>query len=120
VSRPIGGTQRTSGKPDEKIVQHREGRTFPIKTSKLFGLLLSFLLLLATISAGLTAAAPSTFGSEQEAQQHCPSDTVVWLNLPTGIYHFKEERWYGATKSGAFVCQREADKAGDRATRNGQ
>jgi hypothetical protein len=38
------------------------------------------------------------FPSEQQAQWHWPTDTVVWLNLPTGIYHFKGERWYGCTK----------------------
>jgi hypothetical protein len=31
-------------------------------------------------------ASLSTFSSEVQAQQHCPKDTVVWLNLPTGIY----------------------------------
>lgn len=66
-------------------------------------------------------AAPLTlFPTEQQAQQHCPADVVVWLNLPTGIYHFKGQRWYGLTKSGAFVCELEADKVGNRATRNGQ
>jgi hypothetical protein len=60
------------------------------------------------------------FSTEEKAQEHCPKDTVVWLNLPTGIYHFKGERWYGNTKNGAFVCEQEAEKAGDRATRNGQ
>ena len=29
---------------------------------------------------------------ETEAQQHCPADTVVWVNTPTGIYHFKGMR----------------------------
>jgi hypothetical protein len=75
-------------------------------------------------SYGAVAQSPrvplSTFPTEQQAQQHCPADTVVWLNLPSGIYHFKGERWYGSTKSGAYVCQREADSAGDRASRNGQ
>ncbi len=60
------------------------------------------------------------YPTEQRAQKHCPQDTVVWLNLPTWIYHFKGERWYGNTKNGAFVCEQEADKAGDRATQNGQ
>jgi len=73
---------------------------------------------------GAVAQSPTaplaTFPSEKPAQQHCPADTVVWLNLPSGIYHFKDERWYGNTKSGAYVGQREADRAGDRATRNGQ
>jgi hypothetical protein len=73
---------------------------------------------------GTVAQSPTAplaiFPKEQEAQQHCPADTVVWVNLPSGIYHFKGERWYANTKSGAYVCQREADRAGDRATRNGQ
>lgn len=60
------------------------------------------------------------YTSELAAQKHCPKDTVVWLNLPTGIYHFQGERWYGNTNNGAFVCEKEADKAGDRATLNGQ
>lgn len=60
------------------------------------------------------------FPTEQQAQTHCPADIVVWLNLPTGIYHFRGERWYGRTNNGAFVCERDADGAGMRATRNGQ
>jgi hypothetical protein len=60
------------------------------------------------------------FHSEQEAKQHCPNDTVVWVNAKTGVYHFKGERWYGATKEGAYECRKEADAEGDRPTRNGQ
>lgn len=60
------------------------------------------------------------FPTAETAQRHCPRDTVVWLNLPTGIYHFAGERWFGRTRSGAYVCQREAARAGMRATRNGQ
>ena len=60
------------------------------------------------------------FQAEQDAQKHCPADVVVWVNLPTGVYHFKGQRWYGATKSDAYVCKAEADKAGDRPTKNGQ
>jgi hypothetical protein len=60
------------------------------------------------------------FQTQAAAQQHCPADTVVWANLPTRIYHFEGMRWYGNTKNGAYVCESEADKAGYRATRNGQ
>ncbi|WP_158789469.1 hypothetical protein [Granulicella sp. L46] len=60
------------------------------------------------------------FRTEQEAQQHCPRDVVVWVNTKTGVYHLKGERWYGATKDGAYVCRNEADAEGDRMTRNGQ
>lgn len=88
---------------------------------------LVFLLIILSSLMGNVALADSRptaqlvlFPTEQQAQQHCPKDTVVWLNTPTGVYHFKGQRWYANTKSGAFVCQQEADKAGDRATRNGQ
>ena len=65
-------------------------------------------------------AALEQFSDEQQAQQHCPKDTVVWLNLPTMIWHYKGQRWYGRTKRGAYVCEREAAADGARATRNGE
>jgi hypothetical protein len=66
------------------------------------------------------ASLPPLFSTEDAAQAHCPRDTVVWLNIPSGIYHYKGERWYGRTKHGAYACEREAVAAGDRATENGQ
>lgn len=65
-------------------------------------------------------ALPPLFSSEDEAQAHCPRDVVVWLNIPSGIYHYKGERWYGRTKHGAYACEKEAIRAGDRASLNGQ
>jgi hypothetical protein len=67
-----------------------------------------------------TASDLPLFETEIAAQKHCPKDIVVWLNLKTGIYHLKGERWYGNTKYGAYVCKKEADAAGDRETENGQ
>jgi hypothetical protein len=82
---------------------------------------LLFAILVLAGQAGSSAAnLPTLFPTEQQAQQHCPADVVVWLNLPSGVYHFKGQRWYGATKNGAYVCKKGADQAGDRATRNGQ
>jgi hypothetical protein len=48
------------------------------------------------------------FQSEQDAQKHCPADTVVWLNLNSKVIHYKGQRWYGRTKTGAYVCKKEA------------
>ncbi len=78
-----------------------------------------FALFLALASVA-PVSAQVMFATQQQAQQHCPNDVVVWLNIPTGIYHMQGMRWYGATKSGAYVCEKEADRAGDRETRNGQ
>lgn len=65
-------------------------------------------------------ALPPLFYTENAGQAHCPRDTVVWLNIPSGVYHYKGERWYGRTKHGAYACEKEAIAAGDRATENGQ
>jgi hypothetical protein len=68
-----------------------------------------------------SAAMPlANFPREQEAQQHCPDDLIVWLDLPTRTYHYRGQRWYGATKSGAYVCRNEAVRAGMRATRHAE
>ena len=73
-----------------------------------------------TASAPVTVGSLQLFSTESAAQAHCPRDVVVWLNTNSGIYHEKGMRWYGNTKSGAYVCRKEADAAGDRDTRNGQ
>ena len=50
----------------------------------------------------------------------CPGDKLVWVNTRSGIYHFQGERYFGSTKQGKFMCERDADKEGDRPTHNGQ
>lgn len=96
-------------------------------SASLFAIVLSLSGVLSTTTA--TDAVPTVaavvvpipmFSTEAAAQAHCPADVVVWLNIPTGIYHERGMRWYGRTKHGAFVCRKEADNAGYRDTRNGQ
>jgi hypothetical protein len=74
----------------------------------------------AATSAAASDGSMQQFDTEASAQSHCPSDTVVWLNTKTGIWHEKGMRWYGNTKQGAYVCRKEAAGAGDRDTKNGQ
>ena len=94
------------------------------QTKQILAILLIVLFVATVTSPAIIADKPhqsssglQTFSTEQAAKQHCPTDTVVWLNLRSGIYHYKGQHWYGNTKSGAYVCQKEADQAGDRATR---
>ncbi len=68
-------------------------------------------------TGGALAAEAALFQFEQQARQHCPGDTVVWVNPAAGTYNFAGERWYGSTKNGAFVCRREGDLAGYRPNR---
>jgi hypothetical protein len=80
--------------------------------------------LIAAFVVSLTLSLPAfgleTFPDEAKAQQQCPKDVVVWLNLPTMIWHYKSQRRYANTKHGAFACEKEAGVAGARPTRNGQ
>jgi hypothetical protein len=78
------------------------------------GQLLALMLLLLV---SVPALALDKFVSESQAQQHCPTDVVVWLNIPTMIWHYKGQRWYGNTKNGAYVCEKEAAASGARSTK---
>ena len=74
----------------------------------------------ASPSPPVVAATSLTYLTTGVAQAHCSRDVVVWLNIFSGIYHYKGERWYGRTKHREYVCEKEAIAAGDRASRNGQ
>lgn len=72
---------------------------------------------LIVIAAGVSALAiPLTpFRYESQAQQHCPADAVVWLDLRKGIYYAKrQQRWYGRGSGGSYVCLGEARGNGYR------
>jgi hypothetical protein len=67
-------------------------------------------------SPGLTgapSAAAGQFASESAARAHCPGDTIVWANLSgSKAYHLSGNKYYGKTKRGAYMCQKEADRTG--------
>jgi hypothetical protein len=58
------------------------------------------------------------FTTATEAQAHCPSDKVVWVNTKSKIYHYEGTRSYGSTKRGAYMCEGDAVAAGDRASKS--
>ena len=58
------------------------------------------------------------FASDQQARARCPTDTVVWVNTHSGVYHFAGTHNYGHTKEGAYMCEADAKAAGDRAALN--
>jgi hypothetical protein len=66
--------------------------------------------------AGSTASTGAA--SAQEAQHRCPGSTVVWVNEHSHIYHFPGTRDYGHTKSGAYMCEADAQTSGNRAAMN--
>jgi hypothetical protein len=65
-----------------------------------------------------TPIGANQFATEAQAKARCPSDTVVWVNLKSHIYHFSESRNYGTTKNGAYMCESDTVAAGFRAPKN--
>ncbi|MGE3159588.1 MAG: hypothetical protein AB7E84_06035 [Xanthobacteraceae bacterium] len=55
------------------------------------------------------------FKTEAEAKASCPTDSVVWVNLRSKVYHTSEDKSYGKTKSGAYMCEKESTAGGFRA-----
>jgi hypothetical protein len=65
-----------------------------------------------------TSMSAGEFASDQQARAHCPTDTVVWVNTRSRVYHFAGTHNYGHTKEGAYMCEADAKAVGDRAAMN--
>lgn len=57
------------------------------------------------------------YATELQARAQCPSDTVVWANTTSGIYHYTGTRYYGHTRRGAYMCEAQARADGFRPSR---
>src|SRR3954453_1318946 len=67
------------------------------------------------VIASATYANPLTpFRYEFQAQRHCPSDAVVWLDFRKRIYYSHAQRHYARGLDGSFVCRDEALRSGYR------
>jgi len=77
------------------------------------------------VMVGSAAAAPmerertkGTAGGSTMAQQP-PEKGMVWVNTSTKVYHKEGDRYYGKTKSGKFMTEADAIKAGYKPARTG-
>ena len=57
------------------------------------------------------------YANETDAKTACGSDAVVWVNLRSRAYHEAGSRSYGATKVGAYMCEKESLSAGFHAAK---
>jgi hypothetical protein len=72
------------------------------------------LLMVASWPIRAVALPLTPFSHEWQAQQHCPDDTVVWLDFRKGIYYSRGQQSYARGFDGSFVCRNEARGSGYR------
>ena len=77
------------------------------------------------VTVGTATAAPmgrertkGTAGGSTMAQQP-PEKGMVWVNTSTKVYHKEGDRYYGKTKSGKFMTEADAIKAGYKPAKTG-
>jgi hypothetical protein len=56
----------------------------------------------------------SLFPNAAQAQQHCPNDSVVWLDFKKRIYYLEGQRQYARGRTATYVCRDEARRNGYR------
>jgi hypothetical protein len=72
----------------------------------------------ASRTATPTPSGSNEFSTEAQAKAKCPADTVVWANLKSKVYHFAGYKNYGDTKTGSYMCEKDATGQGFRAAEN--
>jgi hypothetical protein len=75
-------------------------------------------LLLGFVACGQAPEVLVAFRTEQQAQEHCPKDAVVWVDPQSGGYYLNTSPSFGHAGPGRYACRREAESAGMRALAN--
>jgi hypothetical protein len=71
-------------------------------------------LVLCWAGCGHSPTTLTAFRTEQQAQEHCPSDAVVWVDPQSGAYYLKKSASYGHAGAGRYGCRGEAEDVGMR------
>jgi hypothetical protein len=76
-------------------------------------ILWALLIALTLIASSPTLLVQQGFASPAPQSQGNPS-AKVWVNTSSGVYHCPGTRWYGATKRGEYMTQKQAQEKGYR------
>jgi hypothetical protein len=60
------------------------------------------------------ASSAKSFAPQESSSTQGNPDVQVWVNTHSGVYHCPNTHWYGATKSGVYLKQVEAQQKGYR------
>lgn len=81
-------------------------------------LALSFLVVALVLGSVCTSSPSAATDSTASEQQHGGNPSIrVWVNIPTHVYHCPGDQWYGTTKKGEYMTQKQAQDVGNRPAR---
>lgn len=77
---------------------------------------LQILALLIALATGFHGVSHGTLAPQAVAAvaQKGNPDTKVWVNNDSKVYHCPGTRWYGKTKKGEYMTQKQAQEKGNR------
>jgi hypothetical protein len=76
------------------------------------------LLIAIVVLPGLPVLRAQDFSNPTGFRAGQSEERQVWVNTATGIYDYPGTRWYGNTKQGKFMSEKDAIAQGYRAARN--
>ena len=68
--------------------------------------------------SSVNQASPPPRTGPSTASQGTAGPGMVWVNLDSGVYHYENSRYYGKTKSGKYMSEADAMKAGYHPAKN--
>jgi hypothetical protein len=72
----------------------------------------------ATKSASAKLPSTEKFSTVNAAAEHCLNDTVVWSTFSKSrVFHLSDSKYYGKTRHGAYLCEKDAVAAGYHASK---
>jgi hypothetical protein len=77
-------------------------------------ILTTFLLAVVLVACAPAAQVPSQQYAATQNQPAGNPNVKVWVNTASGVYHCPGTRWYGNTKRGEYMTQKQAQEKGNR------
>lgn len=77
----------------------------------------SLCLLIFLVACGSAAPVPANHSSFTQPQTSGNPSVKVWVNTNSGVYHCPGTHWYGNTKKGEYMTQKQAQDKGYRPAR---
>jgi hypothetical protein len=114
-AQPVLAQSKTASQCNDEWTANRAAIRASGKTKREFVAECSGVPIAAAPTRNAVALGKAQFASEDEAKASCPADAVVWVNLRSRFFHAGGSPYYGHTKQGAYMCEKESVASGFRA-----